>query len=99
MADYFINNYDLDGVSTVACMAGDRWSIYEILAYDGDCCIDRIAVNGIGFYPCIRRTNWQTSCRPFGSGGYRTAVLSAGAKILSASPHIGHDYGGQCNGS
>ena len=94
MADYFIDDHDFNGVPAVACLAWDCWSVHEIFANDGDCCIDRIFVNGTGVYSCIGWIDWQKSYRRFGGGGNCTKVLSAGAKICSTSSCFGHDNGG-----
>ncbi len=60
MANYFINNYDFDGVFAVACLAGHCRTIHEISANDGGGCIDRVFAYGVDFYSSVRRVDWQT---------------------------------------
>ena len=59
MADYFVNDYHLDGVYAAIILARHRWAIHAISANDRDCSIDRIIADGANFHSGAWQFHWQ----------------------------------------
>jgi len=59
MADHFIDNHDLNGVSAASCLARYCWQIHEVFANYRHLRADRITDYGAYFHSGAWQSDWQ----------------------------------------